>query len=186
MLVRFAHEMNGTWYPWGALKDDNRPADYIAAWRRVVRIFRAEGARNVRWVWSPNIEYGLPPARRYFPGDRWVDWVALDGFNWGRSLPSGWRTMRETFEASYRNMVRLSRKPIMIAETGTAQSGGNRARWITSGFMRDIPRYMPRIRAIVWFNWRAQLDWRIETSGSALRAYRRVAASRGYYRPRRR
>ena len=47
--LRYAHEMNGTWYPWS-----HDPIAYRRAWRRVVRLFRAAGARNVRFVWSVN------------------------------------------------------------------------------------------------------------------------------------
>src|SRR5262249_53059913 len=58
MYLRFAHEMNANWYPWCASVNGNTAAEYVAAWRRVVGIFRAEGATNVRFVWSPNILSG--------------------------------------------------------------------------------------------------------------------------------
>ena len=55
--LRYAHEMNGTWYPWS-----HDPIGYRRAWRHVVRVFRAAGAANVRFVWSPNPSLYLPPA----------------------------------------------------------------------------------------------------------------------------
>ena len=79
-MIRFGHEMNGDWYGWSG-----QPAAYVAAWRHVVSVFRGEGAANVKWVWSPNVDNGDYPFARYFPGDSWVDYVALDGYNWGRS-----------------------------------------------------------------------------------------------------
>ena len=48
VMIRFAHEMNGNWYPWGSGKTS--PETFIAAWRHVVSIFRSEGATNVKWV----------------------------------------------------------------------------------------------------------------------------------------
>jgi hypothetical protein len=30
-MVRFAHEMNGDWYPWSEARNDNRPGDYVRA-----------------------------------------------------------------------------------------------------------------------------------------------------------
>ncbi|MGB7588905.1 MAG: metal-dependent hydrolase [Solirubrobacterales bacterium] len=53
IFVRFAHEMNGNWYPWGRGREGNTPAVYRAGWRHVVAIFRADGATNVKWVWTP-------------------------------------------------------------------------------------------------------------------------------------
>jgi hypothetical protein len=46
VVVRFAHEMNGNWFPWSLLNFDNSPATFQAAWRHIVRQFRAVGARN--------------------------------------------------------------------------------------------------------------------------------------------
>ena len=64
LWLRFAHEMNGDWYPWAEATNGNAPGDYVDAWRHVHRAFRAVGAANVRWVWSPNVVYdGSTPLR---------------------------------------------------------------------------------------------------------------------------
>ena len=178
IFVRFAHEMNGDWYPWGRGVDGNTARRYKMAWRRVVRVFRRNGARNVRWVWTPNVNHGGGlPFKRFYPGDRWVDWVGLDGFNWGhggRSL-----SFRKIFGRSYRVLRRISHHPIMIAETGAY--GRGKARWITQAMRRQLPR-MPGIKALVWFNGAANgVDLRFNSSRPALRAYR-SAARRGRYR----
>ena len=48
--LTFAHEMNGTWYPWGI--QAVTPAQWIAAWTHVVTTVRAAagGAGLVRLV----------------------------------------------------------------------------------------------------------------------------------------
>jgi hypothetical protein len=177
ILVRFAHEMNGNWYPWGAGIEGNDGRRYRRAWRRVVRIFRRAGADNVEWVWTPYIDGGRRPFRAYFPGDRWVDWVGLDGFNWGyggRYLSFG-----GVFRSSYRRLARISRRPMMIAETGAYDHG--KPRWIRHALARDLPR-MHRIRALVWFNHPANgIDLRFNSSRRSLDAFRRAAGER-YYR----
>ena len=73
--------MNGNWNSWGT-RPGNSSADYVAMWRHVVSIFRAAGASNVRWVWSPNIYASRSTTTRpfaaYYPGNAWVDDVGLD------------------------------------------------------------------------------------------------------------
>src|SRR5215210_3992719 len=49
VYLRYAHEMNGYWYPWS-----RDPRAYRWAWRRIVRLFGIAGAHNVRSVWSVN------------------------------------------------------------------------------------------------------------------------------------
>jgi hypothetical protein len=172
LMLRFAHEMNGGWYSWGT--GAGPPALYVAAWQHIVSLFRADGATNVSWVWSPYVlaagKYEIAP---YFPGDEWVDYVALDGYNWG--TPRGaWQSMRTVFGASYSLIDELSSKPVIIAETGSSETGGDKAAWIRNAFMSTIPQSFPRVVAVLWFNEDREDDWRVNSSPAALAAYREV------------
>lgn len=175
LLLRFGHEMNGDWYPWG--RTHAAPADYVRAFRHIVSIFRAEGATNVRFVWSPNVASRPESAyAAWFPGDAWVDWVGVDGYN--RASRNGrWRSLREVFAPSYRALAALSTRPMMIAETATGEEGGDKGAWMRQALLVDVPRSMPRIRAVVWFSRDKETDWRIDSSASALDAWRRVLDS---------
>lgn len=178
ILLRFAHEMNGDWYPWGA--GDNDPADYVRAWRHVVSIFREEGAGNVRFVWSPNAEDGgTEPIDPYYPGDRWVDWAGLDGFNWGGDW--GWRSFSEIFGASYEKLTALTDAPILIGETGSNDEPGDKAAWIASTYGTELPRF-GRVRAIVYYNstFADRADFRLESPPDAFDAYRAAIAAPRY------
>jgi hypothetical protein len=177
ILLRFAHEMNGDWYDWGSKKAT--PAEYVAAWKHVVRVFRQQRARNVRFAWTPNVSSrGGRVLRRYYPGDRWVDWVGLSGFSWGG--PWGWQSFSEIFERSYRAVTAMTHKPFMIAETAASEVGGDKRAWIESTFRRELPR-MPRVRAVVWFNGHDKwADWNVASSSRALKAFRAVVADPRY------
>jgi hypothetical protein len=179
VLLRFAHEMNGTWYAWSG-----NPTLYKEAWKHYVGIFREEKATNVKFVWSPNVsDGGTYPFAEYFPGDEWVDYVALDGYNWGGSE---WRSLSTAFKSSYDELTTMSTKPVVIAETASTEGSGasEKATWIRQGLLKAIPETMPKVAAVVWFSrdlsGAGQRDWRIETSTQATEAWKEVSENSLY------
>jgi hypothetical protein len=178
LYVRPMHEMNGDWTPWSPGVNGNTAAQFRSAWRHIVTIARNQGADNIRWVWCPNVAYpGSTPFASVWPGPGYVDWMCLDGYNWGTTQQnSSWRSLRSTFGPSVSALASLSAKPIMVGETASSEHGGSKAAWILNGF-NALPEVMPRIRAVVWFN-KAQdgADWPIGTSSASLQAFRTVAA----------
>ncbi len=145
-------------------------------------IFRQEGATNVRWVWSPNIAYpGSTPFAQVYPGDAAVDWIGLDGYNFGTSQSwSQWTDFVGVFGPSYDGVTQMSGKPLMIGETASSELGGDKAAWITHGLLTDVPKRFPRLRAIIWFDENKETDWRINSSSTALAAFIAVAKSPTY------
>lgn len=181
MYIRFAHEMNLKGPPFGPGYNGNTPSLYIAAWRHVVRIFRKERATNVQWVWSPNVYCdGKCPFKAYFPGNPWVNWVALDGYNYASVDHIPWMTFRQIFGPSYRVLSSMTSKPMMIGETASVGKGGSKAHWIRQA-LSMLPQKYPHIRALVWFDRiKDGVDWRVNSSPSSLRAWRQMATSAAY------
>ena len=167
VYLRYAHEMNGFWYPW------SRDAyNYKRAWKHVVGLFREVGATNVRFLWSvnPNL-YGSQQAmiqstRAYWPGSGYVDFVGSTMINFGGVKVYG----VHRFEPRLRALHRAYRKPLMLTEVNT-QYGGR------VGWLRDFGgmlRRMPWLTAVAWsqlpsrgadqmtrpgdLNWDIQLD----------------------------
>ena len=141
------------------------------------------GATNVAWVWSPHILYGTRRTiQEYYPGDAYVDWVAMDGYNWGvgSAKPDVWRSFGEVFGPTYRELTRIApAKRIMIAEVATTELGGSKAAWIADA-LSTLPTAFPRVRAFVWFNWDTDgMDWRIESSRAAQASFARGIPARG-------
>jgi hypothetical protein len=177
VMLRFAHEMNGSWDSWGRGARGGGSHNFIAAWKHLVRIFREAGAHNVLWIWCPNVNTGKLPFMQFYPGDRWVDWVGLDGFNWGGSI--GWRSFSETFAGSYEQLAAKTSKPILIAETGSGEEDGDKAAWVKSALLRELANF-ELVRAVVWFNGVDRSDFRIASSPAALAAFREGIAAPRY------
>jgi len=179
LWIRPFHEMNGNWYPWGGTVNGNTPAELVLAWRRVHDIFKT--APNVQLVWCPNIDSIDGQGRvntdanaisRYWPGAEYVDYMALDGYNFGEGDGQHWRTFSQLFADPYEEISALSSTtPLFIAETGCATLGGNKSAWIADMFA-VTPRSFPRVEGIGWFNAYKSRDWRIDSPAPGLDAFR--------------
>ena len=108
VLLRFAHEMDGDWFPWGIGRFDNTRRNFILAWRHVYNIFKSVGARNVKFVWSPNGYYSKRgvPIKDVYPGDKYVDYLAISGFNWGAPK---WQTMAQVLETKLKELEAVTK-----------------------------------------------------------------------------
>lgn len=173
VTLRFAHEMNGTWYPWAAGVNGNTAADYVAAWKRVRGIFTQQRATNVSWSWSPNVPYpGSTPLASLYPGDAQVSTVALDGYNWGGLLPgTTWQSFLDVFDDGYGEVRSFTRKPIIVGEVGAPEVGGDKAAWIRDMFATLATR-PEGLTGFTWFSHLKEADWRIDSSPAAFEAFR--------------
>lgn len=181
--LRPFHEANGDWYDWGIAKSGagNTNQTLIDAWKHVVTIFRNQNVTNVKWVWTTNAtNSGSATFTGWFPGDDWVDYVSIDGYNWGTAQSwSSWKSFTETFTPAY-NALSISNKPMFIPEFSSTEKGGNKAQWITDMF-NDIPTKFPRLFALMWFSQSksAEADWAVNTSAAALTAWKNGIAKVG-------
>lgn len=179
VMLRFGHEMNGNWYPWSEQVNSNSAGDYVAAWRHLHDVVAAAGASNVTWVWNPNVPYwGSIPLAGLYPGDAYVDAVALDGYNWGTSASwSSWVAPSQLFGDGLSQLRTLAPgKQILIAETSSAEQGGSKADWITALF--SYLNAQPDVTAVTWFHYNKETDWRINSSAASADAFRQALAGR--------
>lgn len=152
IFLRFAHEMNGNWYPWGSV-GKNTPAEYKAMWRHVHDIFQQEHAGNVLWIWSPNntdSTGSIENIESYYPGTEFVDWVGFSAFNWGEQHGYHWKTFREIAGPVYAKMEFLN-KPVMVAEMSSTNVGGIKEQWFDETLTSGL-QFFPNIKAVIFYN----------------------------------
>jgi len=186
VFLRFGSEMNGCWVSYGC-----QPSSYVAAWRHIHDLFTAEGATNVRWVWCPNIDWdGQHPLAPYYPGDAYVDWLGLDGYN---QTWNSWESFTQVFKLSITELDAInSSYPIVVGETASAEptaaqaaSDLSKAAWIADAFRTGIPSF-PRIKAVSWFNQDKSAEegcscnWPIESDSASTSAFAQAVSAPSY------
>lgn len=192
LFIRWGLEMNGNWYPWdgehsggaatGGFGDPAKPDGperFVAAYRRIHDLFREEGVDNVSWVFAPNIISEPNTAwnriENYYPGKEYVDWLGMDGYNWGNTNGGSWQSFDQVFKGPYATIAALGDQPVMIAEFASAESGGNKSAWLADAFAKIKSGY-PRMKAVTWFNTNKETDWRVNSSDATLEGFRKAIA----------
>ena len=117
----------------------------------------------------------------YYPGDDYVDWLCMDGYNWGTSqFLTRWQSFDDIFRSTYEQLRALNAtKPMMIGEMASSELGGDKAAWIEDAFERLIQDY-PQIRAVIWFDLDKETNWRIDSSPASLKAFTETVSGLGW------
>ena len=180
LYIRLMHEMNDSGYAWGASVNGNTPTQYVSAFRHIVSIFQSVGASNVQFIWCIGANKLTPNPSAYYPGNSYVSWVSIDGYN--RDKP--WTSFSNIFSQAYQDITTISNRPVMIAETASVEdpsNAGNKASWITTAFTQTIPNQFPRIKAINYFDSAGNgYSYAIDTSPATLAAIKQVYANSLY------
>ncbi len=172
VVIGFGHEMNAGWYSWGY--GHLPPSTFVAAWRHIVTLFRAQGASNVTWLWTLQAdESGTGPIASWWPGAQYVTWVGIDGYYY---LPS--ETFFSIFGQTIAQVRMFTGLPILLSEVGVGPDAGQ---------ARKIPELFAGMRqygtlGLVWFDIAQHQgiyhqDWHIEDNPAAETALRRGAST---------
>ena len=181
IFVRWGHEFNGNWYPWGIANNNADPSLYVRAYRHVHDLAVAAGARNVQWVWafnngsSPDEGYNDPAGA--YPGDEYVDWVGVDGYNWGFGPswdPAGdhWAGFDATFSAAYAKARAVApHRPVMLGEFASSEDGGDKAQWLADMDATLRSGAYPDLKLLTYFDVLKEEAWSPHSSPAALAAF---------------
>jgi mannan endo-1,4-beta-mannosidase len=166
VILSFGHEMNGDWYSWGY--HHVSPTVFVAAWRRIVTVFRKQGASNVTWLWTVNVtgqRRGIASPVRWWPGRSYVTWVGIDGYY----LKPSWK-FAPLFGPTIKAIRSLTLDPILISETAATPAAGKAAK--IANLFAGVRAY--GLLGFIWFDVDKNQDWRLQGSAT-IAAYRRGA-----------
>eukprot|EP00745_Piridium_sociabile_P012345 TRINITY_DN1906_c0_g1_i1.p1 TRINITY_DN1906_c0_g1~~TRINITY_DN1906_c0_g1_i1.p1 ORF type:complete len:539 (-),score=64.02 TRINITY_DN1906_c0_g1_i1:291-1907(-) len=182
IIIRWNHEMNGSWYPWG-----QQPWAYKEKFREFGWSLRTQ-CPHIAMAWTPNQQWGFPwpngkyhrrdanaggPFMQYYPGDDIVDWVGMSVYHFGYvgAVPGHNMYPEEYFfqraiKPFYDDVVKKINKPMLIAETSALfkYGGGGvsecevKGSWIRQVYGLDrshsktLQHDFPLVKLITWFN----------------------------------
>jgi len=163
VLLRILHEFNGDWYPWCIINNDKNPELLIKAFRHIHDVFKAQKVTNVKFIWCPN-SMSVPQEKwnnimDAYPGDAYVDFVAIDIYNGAGKRFSVWRSfIKEGIENYFVLTQQLPGKPLFICETASRERESSesklaqtKAEWIQQmgGALKSD---MSKVKLLTWFN----------------------------------
>jgi Glycosyl hydrolase family 26 len=109
--IRLGWEFNGTWMGWSICDQDGSgltswASDFVPAYQNIVTSMRGVGGAHFKFIWNPidssNVSCPGVSLENYYPGDSYVDMVALDvydGIGQSTSDADRWTDMRNGVNA---------------------------------------------------------------------------------------
>jgi hypothetical protein len=157
------------------------PADYAAAWRRVVDIFRQHGVTNVAFVWTM-MGWSFDPrsgrtATNWYPGDGYIDIIGADGYNWAPAKAGSKWTMFESIFSSVNGFAEARGKPWMVVEYGVQEDPSDASRkgaWLREALA--TAKTWPGLIGLIYFDLTKDgYPWQTDSSATSMQAYRQMA-----------
>jgi hypothetical protein len=182
VFVTFDHEPD-TKQKWG---QHGSAAQFVAAWRHIVTVYRNAGATNVVWVWTVTGWKGnWTKEDQLWPGSSYVDWISWDPYNLagcqdGTINYDQWISFQQSFKDSYAWFKKGGTygeidgsKPFMFSEFGTVTDYAHIS--ATANWYAAVPSTLksyPQIKAVTQFNVKRDCDFRISSNSTVLSSYR--------------
>jgi hypothetical protein len=157
-------------------------ADFVAAHRKLVQVWRSQGVTNARWtviLFAYNFKRPASQpqyAPNYYPGDDVVDVLGVDAYNWYGCDPlAGWRDM-STLLSGFMDFARLHpTKKLIVAEYGSTEDPaqpGRKAQWIRdTAALFTQPGYEQFVGVTAWRG-TGHCGFDVTSSAAALDAFR--------------
>ncbi len=167
VILRYAWEMNGNWFPWSPYNANvnglnyydvgNTPENYVTAWRHIYNLIKPI-APNVKFFWCPGgNEGGVTYMKRFYPGKSYVDYVGFDTYNWNPARTTNNPALSSVYAGPIGNIrevvtgsrTSLSTKPIIVGETGLLVNNTLRAEKLDFGAIYNT---YPDLSGIIYFD----------------------------------
>lgn len=148
VIFRPWHEHTGNWFWWGEANCTKEQYKFL--WEETRRVFDRAGVDNVLWTYSPDRVADIDKYLERYPGDRYVDIMGADIYNFDGK--KGIPTYRERVDNTLSAVIEAARKHGKIpafSETGCESLVV--PDWYTSVLLPVLKKY-PVAYVTVWRN----------------------------------
>jgi Glycosyl hydrolase family 26 len=174
--------------PETSLNSSGTGADFIAAWRKVVTVFRQQGVANADYLWIMTaFSFKAKDRRRavdWYPGDAYLDYIGADAYNWYTCRPgtnNPWNSLEQLV-----NPMRLfgqgkAIKGIFIPEWASTEDPAQpnrKAQWITDARALFKKPGWESFKGILYYNKSSKFPncrWFVDSSPASLAAFTGMA-----------
>ncbi len=132
VLIEILRQFNRSQVAWSSANQQQDATHVAEAFRKIIEVFRDRGAGNVRWVWCPHI-FPSPPTgwnnwEDAFPGNSFVDFVALEGYDLNRIAASDLPlSLEQLYGFPVRKAKQLApKKPVLLTDIPMPRNDADR------------------------------------------------------------
>lgn len=134
VILRPWHEMNGNWFWWGG---KNTTTEFYRQLYRHTHDFMEHRCKGqIVWAFSPNL--GAKTMEEYYPGDKYVDLVGLDIYDFDNNPAQYTKNLTEGLDM-LTTFARQHHKIAALTETGCQQL--SQSQWFTATLWPAISSY---------------------------------------------
>ena len=174
--------------PETSLNSSGTGADFIAAWRKVVTIFRAQGVTNADYLWIMTAYSFKAKDRRravdWYPGDAYLDYIGADAYNWYNCRPgtsNPWNSLEQLVNPMRLFAQGKAIKGILIPEWASTEDPAQpnrKAQWITDARALFKKAGWEGFKGVLYYNKSSKYPncrWFVDSSQASLTAFSGMA-----------
>lgn len=155
-----------------ANKKNGTPADYKAAWARIVTFMADNGVTNVEWVFAMSGRAYAKSVDTWYPGDQYVDIIASTGVNGCSSSKCTYRQQVQIMAPMVKWSQGHPSKRIAVCESGAVESTTDpmsKAKWLNNAQADLKGSAYQRLEFVIYWS---SGNFRLDTSKASLNAAR--------------
>ena len=174
--------------PETSLNSSGQGADFIAAWRKVVTVFRGQGVTNADYLWIMTAYSFKARDRRravdWYPGEAYIDYMGADAYNWYNCRPgtsNPWNSLEQLLNPMRLFAQGKTIKGLMVPEWASTEDSaqpGRKAQWFADARALFKKPGWEGFKAVLYYNKSSKYPncrWFVDSSQASLTAFSAMA-----------
>jgi hypothetical protein len=174
--------------PETSLNSSGQGAEFIAAWRKVITVFRGQGVTNADYLWIMTAYSFKARDRRravdWYPGEAYIDYMGADAYNWYNCRPgtsNPWNSLEQLLNPMRLFAQGRTIKGLMVPEWASTEDSaqpGRKAQWFADARALFKKPGWEGFKAVLYYNKSSKYPncrWFVDSSQASLTAFSAMA-----------